>query len=165
MQKPDREESPPRFYFAFPRLLAKLGGGSAERTDTNWLETNAVGTLIHAIVFLFLAQLFLAGRAVWQQLMLLVPLAILTLLFWMVLFALQTLIIRSARSLGLLRDIRDDRANGVLIGIVTTAFAWQLLGAGTWVRAIAAVWLVAVALNLLAACVLALSNADAPRAA
>ena len=164
MQKPDRE-SAPRFYFALPRLLAKLGGGSADPTDTNWLETNAVGTLIHAVVFLFFARLFLAGRETWQQLLLLVPLAIFTLLFWMLLFAIQTLIIRSARALGLLRNIRDDRANGVLIGIVTTAFAWQLLGAGTWLRAIAAVWLVAVALNLLAACVLALSNADTPRAA
>jgi ABC-type transport system involved in cytochrome bd biosynthesis fused ATPase/permease subunit len=61
--------------------------------------------------------------------------------------------------------MRDDRANGVLVGIVTTAFAWHLLGASGWLRAIAAVWLVAVALNLLAACVLVLSNADAPGAA
>jgi hypothetical protein len=109
MQKPDRE-SAPRFYFALPRLLAKLGGGSAEPIDTNWLETNAVGTLIHAIVFLFLAQLFFAGRATWQQLLLLVPLAILTLLFWMLLFALQTLIIRSARALRLAaEDARRSR--------------------------------------------------------
>ena len=81
----------------------------------------------------------------------------------MLLFALQVLLIRGVRALGLLRNIPDDRANGLLTGIVTSAFAWQLLDAGTWLRAIAAVWLIAVALNLLAACVLGLSNADASR--
>jgi hypothetical protein len=164
MQKPD-DQSMPRYFFSLPRLIARLRGHNAERTDTHWLEANAVGTLIHAIVFLFLARWLLTGSSTWQQLALLVPLAILTLLFWMLLFAVQVLVIKAARAFGMLRNVPDDRANGMLVGIVTTVFACQLLGAGTWLRAIAAVWLVALALNLLAACVLGLSNADASRAA
>ena len=158
------DHSAPRFFFALPRLTARLRGRNAERTDTNWLETNAVGTLIHAIVFLFLAQLLLADLPTWQQLALLVPVAFLTLLFWMLLFAAQVLVIKLSRACGILRNISDDRANGLLIGIVTTAFAWQLLDAGMWLRAIAAVWLTALTLNLLAACVLRLSDANASRA-
>ena len=164
MHAPD-DDPAPRYFFALPRLVARVRGRNAERTDANWLETNVVGTLIHAIVFLFLARLFLAGLPTWQQLALLVPVAVVTLVFWMLLFALQVLLIRALRAFGLLRKIPDDRANGLLVGIVTSMFAWQLLGVDPWLRAIAAVWLVALALNLLAACVLGLSNADASRAA
>jgi hypothetical protein len=150
----------PRFYFALPRLVEKIRGGSAERTDSNWLEANAVGTFIHGIVYLFFAQLFLSSLPRWQQLALLLPLAIFVLLFWILLFALQSLVIKAAERAGLLRARPASRVQGVLIGIMTTGLAWRFTLDESWLRVLGWFWIAAVSLNLLAAGVLTISNAD-----
>jgi len=54
------------------------------------------------------------------------------------------------------------RAQSVLIGMLTTAFACQLARSGTWLRVIGLVWIAALCCNLLAAAVLALTDADRP---
>jgi hypothetical protein len=159
MRDPETAQSP-RFYFALPRLLAKIGGGNAQRTDSNWVETNSAGTLIHGVAYVFFARWFLHGLATWQQAVLLLPLVIVVLLFWILLFGIQALVIRAMNAAGMLRDLPAWRVQGVLIGFVTTAFAWQLVGAGSWMRVLGYIWITAVSLNLLAACILALSHGD-----
>ena len=151
---------PPRFYFALPRLLAKIAGTNARRTDANWLEANSVGAFIHAVAYVFFARWFLHGLPTWQQAALLLPLVVVVLLFWMLLFGVQALVIRAIQAAGLLRDLAAWRVQGVLIGIVTTGFAWQLIGGGSWMRVLGYFWIAAVSLNLLAACILAISNVD-----
>jgi uncharacterized membrane protein YhdT len=158
---PDPEAPPsPRFYFALPRLLNKIFGGDGRRTDSNWLEANSVGAAIHAIVYVFVARCLLSGLPPWQQAALLLPLVLVVLLCWMVLFAIQSLMIRAVRAAGMLRDLPEWRVQGVLVAIVTTVFAWELIGAGSWMRVLGSFWIAAVSLNLLAACILAFSNAD-----
>ena len=157
MAKPE-----PQFFFSLPRLMAKLSGGSAERTEANWLETNSVGTMIHAIVYIFFAHLLLSQLAFWQQVVLLLPLAVLVLLFWVMLFQLQLLIIKAARAVGLLRQIPNSRAQGVLVGAVASGFALHLVAVGSWMRVLGAIWLIAVSLNLCAAVILAFTDADGP---
>ena len=159
MRDPEPAESA-RFYFALPRLVAKIAGGNARRTDSHWLEANAVGAAIHAIVYLFFARWLLNGLATWQQAALLLPLVIVVLLFWMLLFRIQSLMIKAVQGAGMLRDLPAWRVQGVLIGIVTTAFAWELIGDGWWMRVLGCFWIGAVSLNLLAACILAFSNVD-----
>jgi len=152
----------PQFCFSLPRLVAKLRGGSTGRTEANWLETNSVGTMIHAIVYIFFAHLLLSRLELWQQLVLLIPLAVLVLFFWVILFQVQSLIVKGARAAGLLREIPNSRAQGVLTGAVTTGLALHLVAAGSWMRVIGAVWLTAVSLNLCAAAILAFTDADGP---
>jgi hypothetical protein len=159
MRNPDASPAP-RFYFALPRLVAKVFGGSARRTDSNWLETNSVGAAIHAIVYVFFARWLLNGLPAWQQAALLLPLVIVVLLFWMLLFGIQSLMIKAVRGAGMLRDLPAWRVQGVLIAIMTTVFAWDLIGAGSWMRVLGWFWIAAVSLNLLAASILALNNAD-----
>jgi hypothetical protein len=159
MQKRDAGAMP-RFYFALPRLIQKLRGGSAERTDSDWLEANAVGAIIHVIVYVFFARLLLSSLPMWQKLALLLPLALLVLLFWMLWFAILSVVINAAQRAGLLRAIPPSRVQGVLIGIITTAFACRFIFDSPWLRLVGWFWITAVSLNLLAACILAFSNGD-----
>ena len=157
------DQSPLRFYFALPRLLARLGGRAAVRSEQNWLEASVAGTVVHAITFIFAARLLLAGRASWQQFLLLVPLVLLVWAWWPLLTYANALLIKMIRTAGLLRDTPDRYLQSVFVGIVTTAFALQLLAAGSWMRLLALAWLGAVVLNLAAAAVLALMHAEPSR--
>ena len=150
----------PRFYFALPRLLLKLSGGNAAPTDTNWLETNIAGTLMHLVAFVFGAHLLLSGLQLWQQLLLLVPFAILFWLFWMAFFQLGMLLVKGLHALGAFRSWADARTQGLLAGVMITAFALELVRAGGWLRVLGLTWLVAVSLNVVATLLLALSHAD-----
>jgi hypothetical protein len=140
-----------RFYFALPRLLTRLAGGDGQRNEQNWLEANIVGGAIHLIVFLFAAHQLLDGRTLWQQLLLLLPLLVLFWLFWIIYFYLTSLLLKLVRV-----RMAPDRVQGVLIAIVASVFAWQLLDAGGLLRALGLAWLGAVTLNAFAAGVLAL---------
>ncbi|MEO5720785.1 MAG: hypothetical protein ABIR71_04850 [Chthoniobacterales bacterium] len=145
----------PTFYFSLPRLVVRARGGNATPVETNWLETNIVGAAVFGIAFLFAARWLLASLAGWQQLLLLLPLAILLWLGWLAVLYLNALLVRLARALGGLRRTPDDRAQSFLIGLMTTVFAFDLLRSGGWLAFIGGLWVAAVLLNLLAAAVLA----------
>jgi hypothetical protein len=153
----------PRFYFALPRLVAALCGGSAERTEANWAEANIVGTMVHAVVYLFFARRALSGLVVWQQIALLLPVALLVWIVWLIFFYVCSVLIKAARSMAILRDVTNAHAQSVLVGLMTTAFAVDLFFADA-TRVIGAIWLLAVTVNLLAAALLAL-RVHADRAA
>jgi hypothetical protein len=149
----------PRFYFALPRLLWWLVGGDARRSEKNGLEANAVGSLLHLVVYAFAFQVLLANRTLSAQLLLLLPLAFLVWLFWLNLIYANSRIIKLLRACGLMRDLPQSRAQGILIGIITTLFALHLLEARGWLAPLGAVWIGAVTLNLIAAVLLALIGA------
>ena len=153
---------PPQYFFSLSRLLSKLRGGSAQRAEANWLEANAVGALIHAIVYSFFARVLLSHLPAWQQIALLIPLVIVVLVFWMMWFLVSALAIRAVRAAGMLRDIPISRVQGVLVGMLTTASACYLIAEGSWLRMPAYLWLTAVSLNLVAAVMLAVTDADGP---
>ncbi|MEP6808731.1 MAG: hypothetical protein ABI992_00685 [Chthoniobacterales bacterium] len=144
-----------RFYFALPRLLARAGGGNDSAAETNWLEANVAGGLIHGIAYLFAAWLFLGGLRFWQQILLALPLAIFVWLAWLVILCLNAFLIRLLRACGLFRRIADDRAQSILINLMITAFAIQLLREGWWFGLAGTIWIVVLTLNLLAAIILA----------
>lgn len=153
------QNSEPGFYFALPRLIARISGGNDVRTETNWLEANVAGGLIHGIAYLFLAQLCLRGLERWQQVLLLLPLVALVWVAWLLIFYFNYLIVRFLRAGGMLRKMADDRAQGLLITAMTTAFAVALLHAGGFFALAGGLWIVALVLNLAADGVLALLRA------
>lgn len=155
MQNADAHRTP-RFYFALPRLLWSSVGGDAGRTEKNGFEAHAVGALIHLVAYAFAFQICLTNLRPWQQLLLVVPLAFLVWLFWINLLYANSQVIRLLRAVGVMRDLPQGRAQGILVGIIMTAFALHLLAAEGWTRFIGAIWIAAVALNLLAAAILAL---------
>ena len=155
MQSPELDR--PRFYFSLPRLIAKARGRSAERAEKNWLEANVVGTVVVLISYLMTARLLLSGTATWKQVALALPTLVVMWLAWLLLFYINSVLIRLLRSVGIMRQLSNARAQTLLIMVVTSAFAYQLLASATWTRILAAAWLASVALNLAAAMILALS--------
>lgn len=156
-------ESPPggpRFYFALPRLIARLRGEDAGRAENNGLEANVVGTAVHLIVYLFMVRLFLAGLPPVRQSLLAIPVAIATWLFWLCLFYINSLIIRLLRSVGMLRAMPDRRAQSLLVGVMGTLFAARLIFSGSWMSVIGWLWIAAVSVNLAAAAALAVTHGE-----
>jgi len=159
MPSPDAPRTP-GFYFSLPRLLAGWSGGTGDRTENNSLEAHLVGALVHLVAYLFAFQLLLADSPIWQLLFLLLPFAALVWLGWLIVLYLNSWVIKLLRLLGLLRNVPDNRAQSLVIGVMTTWFAWRLIVAGHWPGLVGAIWIAAVALNLSAAVVLTLIHAD-----
>lgn len=148
----------PRFYFALPRLLWSWRGGDAGRTEKNGFEAHSVGTLIHLVAYAFAFQVCLTNMPPWQQLLLVVPLAFVVWLFWINLLYANSHVIRLLRACGLMRDLPQGRAQGILVALIMTAFALHLLVVDGWTRFVGAIWIAALALNLVAAAILALND-------
>ena len=153
----------PGFNFALPRLMARLLGKNAHRTETNWLEANIVGTLQHLIVYLFACQWLLAGLGAWQKLLLALPLALLVWGFWVILFYVNFRIIMALHYLRIWRERPNNRAQSVLLGLITTLLAVLLVRNGACTAVLGYAWLAAVCSNLAAAALLSLSHVgDSP---
>ena len=145
----------PHFYFSLLRLLAMLRGGDATRAESNGVEAWLAGGALNLVSYLFFTQFIPADLKRWQTALLLVALAFLVCLFWLLVLYLNSLIIKFLRLGGFFRTIPIRRAQSILLGISATAMAIDLLRHGSWMREVAALWLIAVAMNLAAAAVLA----------
>ncbi len=143
-------------YFALPRLIRKLRGGNAARSEESWLEAYVLGAVVYLISYLFTANLLLP-KLNWWQTAITLPLLLFALwISWLIVLYLNSLIAKGCERVGLCADLPRRRVQSVLMGILTTMFAAQLLTANPWLRTIGALWIVAVALNLAAALLLAL---------
>ena len=143
-------------YFALPRLIRKLSGGDATRSESNWLEAVSMGSVVYLISYLFTANLLLPKLRWWETAIVL-PLLLFGLwIGWLIVLYINSLIAKGCQRVGLCADLPRRRVQSVLMGILTTVFAAQLLNAGPWLRVIGALWIFAVALNLAAALLLAL---------
>jgi hypothetical protein len=87
-------------------------------------------------------------------------LAFLVWLFWLLVFYLNSLILKLLDAVGLLRALPARRGQSVLLVIIATAMSAALVQRGSFVGEIGAIWLTATAMNLAAAAVLAFSNGE-----
>jgi hypothetical protein len=155
-------QKPPRFYFSLLRFIAMLRGGDTRRAESNEMEARLVGFLIYLIHYLFFAMQFVSFRlASWVNALLLIALAFWVWLFWLLLLYINSVLIKFLRLGGIFRAIPTRRAQSILWGITTTVMACVLLKNDSWIRELSAIWLVTVALNLIAAAVLTFRNAAA----
>jgi|GEM_PF-811849 len=149
----------PQFYFSLFRLIARLRGGDARRTERNGVEAWLVGLMIYLVHYFFFATQFVPARlSPWWAVLLVVALLFWVWLFWLLLFYINSVIITLLRLCGLFRTVPIRRAQSILWGIWTTGMACALLESHPVLRELGAIWLVAVAMNLAAALGLALSN-------
>ena len=147
-------------YFALPRFIRKLRGGNATRSEGNWLEAYVLGAVVYLLSYLFAANLLLP-RLTWWQTAIVLPLLLFGLwISWLIVLYINSLIAKGCETIGLFPDLPRRHVQSVLMGILTTVFAAQLLTADPWLRVIGALWLAAVALNLAAALMLALFHDD-----
>ncbi|MDQ6861772.1 MAG: hypothetical protein M3032_11535 [Verrucomicrobiota bacterium] len=150
-----------RFYFALPRLVAWRRGRNAHRSERNGLEANAVGAVVHLTVYAFAFELCLTSLSAWKQLLWAVPLAFLVWIAWLNVMFVNSLVIRCFRATGLMRALPQGRAQSILIGAETTLCALRLIRGSGWTALLGFIWIAAVAFNLLAAALLAVSRAEA----
>ena len=143
-------------YFALLRFFRKLRGRDAARSEGNWLEAYVLGAVVYLISYLFAANLLLPKLNWWQNAIVLPLLLFGIWIGWLIVLYLNSLIAKGCESIGLCTDVPRRRVQSVLMGILTTVFAAQLLTAGPCLRVIGALWILAVVLNLAAALMLAL---------
>lgn len=143
-------------YFALPRLIRKWRGGDAIRSEGNWIEAYFTGAAVYLISYLFAANFLAAKLPRWHAALVLVALVFAVWIAWLILLYFHSLIVKVCWHCRLFTDLPRNRVQSVLMGIVTTAFAAQLLTAGAWLSWIGLLWIVAVSLNLAAALLLAL---------
>jgi hypothetical protein len=79
---------------------------------------------------------------------------------WLIVLYLNSLIVKLYWAWGLFTNLSSNRIQSVLIGILTSVFAAELMTAGGWTRWIGIAWIAAVMLNLSAALLLALNDEE-----
>jgi hypothetical protein len=150
----------PRFYFALPRLLATFRGGSSKRAENNGGEAWIASIVTYLVNYLFFAQFIPATLGPWPRILGLVLVAFLVWLFSLLALHVNSPVIKLLQGCGLFRTIPVRRAQSILVAGTASTMSVQLLQGGGWSAEIAAIWLVAVAMNLAAAAILALRNGD-----
>jgi hypothetical protein len=150
----------PRFYFALPRLLSKIRGGNGSRAETNATEAWLVGVGIYVVSYLYFVECLFPVTSWLLRGLLLIVLAFLVWLFWLLVFYLNSLILKLFRSAGFLRALPPRRGQSILLVTIATAMAAALVQRGSFGSEIGAIWLTATVMNLAAAAILAFSNGE-----
>lgn len=153
------EADEPRFYFGLPRLFTYLRGRNPARSEANWVEANIAGAAVMLVSYLAIAHYCLRGATWVKELPLLLPLIVVTWIFWLLVFYVDAQLIKLLRAFGLARRCSNKRLQSVLIGAITTAFACYLLKATPNLRILGVVWITAVFANVVADALLARSHA------
>jgi len=153
----------PQFYFALPRLLAKMRGGDASRAERNAAEAWFGSLAIYTISYLYFAAFVPDTWSWWMRALFFIALAFLVMLFWLVMLYLNSLILKLLHSVNLVRSLLIRRGQSVLVAATATAMAVALAQRDSIVSELGAIWLIATALNLVAAVILAFSNGDPAR--
>jgi len=150
----------PRFYFALLRLMATLRGGSSGRAENNGGEAWIASIATYLVSYLFFAQFIPATVAPWLKILILVLLAFLVWLFWLLALYVNSLVIKLLQACGLFRGIPVRRAQSILVAGTASVMSLQLFQRDDWMTEVAAIWLIAVAMNLAAAAILVLRHGD-----
>jgi len=153
----------PQFYFALPRLLAKMRGGDSSRAEKNAAEAWLASLAIYAISYSYFAAFVPDVASSWMRGLFFVVLAFLVWLFWLVMLYLNSLILKQLHSVNLFRSLPMRHGQSVLIAATATAMAVALAQRDSIVSELGAIWLIATAMNVVAAAILAFSNGDPAR--
>jgi len=157
------EQPAPQFYFALPRLLAKMRGGDPSRAERNAVEAWLASSAIYAVSYFYFAGFVPHDLNPWIRVLLFVALAFLVWLFWLVMLYLNSLILKLLHSFNLSRALPMRRGQSVLVVAAACVMAGLLAQRDSMVSELGVIWLIATAMNLAAAAVLAFSNGNPPR--
>ena len=158
-----KEQQSPQFYFALPRLLAKMRGGDATRAEKNAAEAWFGSLAVYGISYLYFAAFVPDAWIWWWRGLFFIALAFLVMLFWLLVLYLNSLVLKFLQSIGLFRSLPMRRGQSVLLAAAATVMAVALAQRDSIVSELGAIWLIAVTMNLVAAMILALGNGDPSR--
>jgi hypothetical protein len=144
------------FYFALPRLLNRMRGGSDKISESNAVEAYFGSIVAFMVSFLFARQLF-AGRCTgWQVITAVILLIFAVSIFWLLVFYINSLVIKILRIGGIFRKMANRHAQDILIEVLVAVFAYELAISVSWTRWIGIFCLLLLGTNLAAALLLVL---------
>ena len=144
------------FYFALPRLLNRMRGGTDEVSESNAAEAYLGSIGIFIITFVFGVQLFAERFSGWSVIAFDLLLIFAVWIFWLIVFYINSLIVKLLRACGLFRGTPNRRAQDIFIAIVLAAMAYRLSILHGWLGWIGWLCLCALGANFLAAILLKL---------
>jgi hypothetical protein len=144
------------FYFALPRLLNRMRGGTDEVSESNAAEAYLGSIGIFIITFVFGLQLFAERFSGWSVMAFDLLLVFAVWIFWLVVFYINSLIVKLLRACGLFRGTPNRRAQDIFVGIPVAAMAYRLSILPGWLGWIGWLCLCALGVNFLAAILLKL---------
>jgi hypothetical protein len=148
------------FYFALPRLLNRMRGATDEVSESNAAEAYLGSIGIFIITFVFGLQLFGERFSSWSVIAFDLVLVFAVWIFWLVVFYINSLIVKLLRACGLFRETPNRHAPDIFIGIVVAAMAYRLSTLHGWPGWVGLLCLCALGANFVAAMLLKLiSNA------
>jgi hypothetical protein len=148
------------FYFALPRLLNRMRGATDEVSESNAAEAYLGSIGIFIITFVFGLQLFAERFSGWSVIAFDLVLVFAVWIFWLVVFYINSLIVKLLRACGLFRETPNRHAQDIFIGIVVAAIAYRLSTLHGWPGWVGLLCLCALGANFVAAMLLKLiSNA------
>jgi hypothetical protein len=149
--------------FALPRLLVRLAGKRVRRTQFSALEAYAIGLLVFATHYIFLARLLIIPlvRPGWPLVLVLSLLPIATWIYFVLLYYAISLVLRIFRRFGLFVSLPNNHFQSVIITALTTLVALLFLRADAfWLKSVGGFWLGLLLLNLLAIAAEKLADAN-----
>jgi hypothetical protein len=147
------------FYFALPRLLNQMRSGADKISEGNAAEAYFGSIVAFLVSFLFAWQLFAGPCTGWQAIAVGILLLFAVSIFWLFVFYINSLLIKILRTCGIFRKMTNRHAQDILIEVVVAAFAYELLISVSWTRWIGIFCLLLLGANLVAALLIALSQA------
>ena len=144
------------FYFALPRLLNLMRGGTDKVSESNAAESYLGSIGIFIITFVFGLQLFAERFSGWSVIAFDLVLVFAVWIFWLIVFYINSLIVKLLRACGLFRETPNRRAQDIFIAIVLAAMAYRLSILHGWLGWIGWLCLCALGANFLAAILLKL---------
>ena len=144
------------FYFALPRLLNRMRGRTDEVSESNAAEAYLGSLGIFIITFVFGLQLFAERFGGWSVIAFDLVLVFAVWIFWVVVFYINSLIVKLLRACGLFRGTPNRRAQDIFIAIVVAAMAYRLSILPGWQRSVGLLCLCALSANFVAAILLKL---------
>jgi hypothetical protein len=144
------------FYFALPRLLNRMRGGTDKVSESNAAEAYLGSIGIFIITFVFGLQLFAERFSGWSVIAFDLVLVFAVWIFWLVVFYINSLIVKLLRAYSLFRGTPNRRAQDIFIAIVLAAMAYRLSILHGWLGWLGLLCLCALGANFLAAILLKL---------
>ena len=142
------------FYFALPRLLHRLGGGTDKISEGNTAEAYLGGIVTFLVSFLFAWQLFADRCTGWQAIAVGILLLLAVSILWLLVFYLNSLVIKILRIGGIFRKMANRHAQDILIEVLVAVFAYELAISVSWTRWIGISSLLLLGANFVAALLL-----------
>jgi hypothetical protein len=139
------------FYFSLPRVLHQMRGSPAAPSENHAIEAylGSIGAFL--ITFLYGWELLIVGWRGGPAIVAGMLLVFAVWMFWILVFYLNSLLIKLLRLVGLFRQTSNRDAQNIFIGVVIAILAYRLSILPTWAHWIGVFCLTLLTINLLAA--------------